>query len=122
MKNREKIALIVTGGGMRSAYCGGVVHGLAKKHPDFKPDIIIASSGGSGCASYYATEQTDHGENIYKNLITTSKFISFLRPSKIMDIDYLIDEVFKKQAPLDVKKLKKIKQKLLFAVTNYATG
>lgn len=122
MVEKEKIALIVSGGGMKSAYCGGVVHGLSKKYPGFKPDIIISSSGGSGCASYYVTEQTDSGERIYKNLITSKRFISFLRPSKILDIDYLIDDIFKKQEPLNAKKLKKTEQKIFYAVTNYDTG
>jgi predicted patatin/cPLA2 family phospholipase len=39
-----------------------------------------------------------------------------------MDIDYLIDEVFKKQAPLDVGRIARSQSRLLISVTEHQTG
>lgn len=43
--------------------------------------------------------------NIWGNLLPTKKFVDYRRFWKIIDIDYLIDEVFRKQDILDVEKI-----------------
>ena len=96
MDNVGKTAIICAGGGMRSAHGGGFLYALGTQL-NIRPDIIVASSGNAGNAIYFCAEQFDDLKNIWLERLSTSKFISFLRPFRVMDIDYLVDEVFKKQ-------------------------
>lgn len=105
MKMKPKIAIVCSGGGMRCGYTGGVLVALAKKLNLTSPEIIIAGSGSAGFSLYYLTQQYESIKKIAVKLLSTPKFISYMRFGKIMDIDYLIDVVFKKQQPLDFKKL-----------------
>ncbi|OGZ45155.1 MAG: hypothetical protein A2756_01680 [Candidatus Ryanbacteria bacterium RIFCSPHIGHO2_01_FULL_48_27] len=118
MSSQKKIAIVCSGGGMRCAYTGGVLVALAEKHKFTSPDIIIAASGSAAFAFYYLTRQYKSIEHIATELLSTPKFISFLRPFKIMDIDYLVDEVFKKQAPLNIGLLSDLKTKYYIAATD----
>src|SRR3989344_4157308 len=115
---KKKIAVVCSGGGMRSAYTGGALVALAIKHKLIAPDIIIAASGSAAFALYYLTGQYKSIERIATELLSTPKFISFLRPFRIMDIDYLIDVVFKKQDKLDSQKLSLLNTKYYIPVTN----
>lgn len=94
---KGKVALILTGGGMRCAYGAGVLSALGKIGR--VPDLIIAASGSAGGACYFLAGQYDSIRRIWTELLSTSRFISLLR-RPIMDIDYLIDSVFRKQEPL----------------------
>ena len=118
---KKKIAVVCSGGGMRSAYTGGALVALAIKHKLIAPDIIIAASGSAAFALYYLTGQYKSIERIATELLSTPKFISFLRPFRIMDIDYLIDVVFKIQEPLNTKELREQSAKYYIAITNAKT-
>ena len=99
----KKIALILSGGGMAASYNFGALLALVEKYQFISPDIVITGSGSAGTASYYIAGQ--HNSNIWGDLLSTKKFINFLRFWKIIDIDYLIDEIFKKQDPLQSEKI-----------------
>lgn len=118
----NKIAIVTSEGGMSCSYSVGVILGLIDKYKLTDPDIIIGASGSSGILAYFVAKQYEAGRNIWENLLSTKKFISFSRWGKIMDIDYVIDEIFKKQEPLDIDAIKKSKIKLLIATTNLTTG
>ena len=107
---------------MSCAYSVGVILGLIDKYKLTDPDIVIGASGSSGFLAYLVTKQYKEGRNIWANLLSTKKFISFSRWNKIMDIDYLIDEIFKKQEPLNLEAIKQSQIKLLIATTNLTTG
>lgn len=119
MKN--KIALICDGGGMKCVYSAGVLAALAKELNFTDPDIVVGSSG-SISFTYYISQQYDSIENIWTNLLASKKFISFKRLFPIMDINYMVDIVFKKQDPLQTDKIINSKIKAFFNVTNYDTG
>ncbi|KKW19897.1 MAG: hypothetical protein UY63_C0005G0080 [Parcubacteria group bacterium GW2011_GWA2_51_10] len=114
---KDRIAIVCSGGGMRCAYTGGALVALAREKELTSPDFIIASSGSAAFALYYLAGQLDAIQDIATYLLSTPKFISFLRPWKIMDIDYLIDVVFKEQRPLDVKKLQQAHSDYFIGVT-----
>ncbi len=107
---------------MRCAYTGGALVALARVLNITAPEIIIAGSGSAGFSLYYLTEQYDSIRRIATELLSTPKFISFLRPLKIMDIDYLIDVVFKKQEPLDIEKLSNVKTKYYIPIKGVSDG
>ncbi len=99
MKN-ETLAVVCSGGGMRCAYAAGALVALAQECGITHPDIIIASSGSASCAAYYLTGQYAALKMIWTKLLSTRRFIFLPRVWKMMDIDYLVDQVFVRQAPL----------------------
>ena len=100
-----KTAIILVGGGMRCAHGSGFLYALATKLHTRAPDIMIGASGDAGNVAYFCAGQSEENRHIWRDLLSTSKFISFWRFSRIMDIDYLIDTVFKQQAPLNTTDL-----------------
>jgi predicted patatin/cPLA2 family phospholipase len=117
-----KTAIIMSGGGMTCSYGVGTLLALIEKY-DFKnPDIAIASSGNAGTLSYFVSEQYTSIRNIWSNLLSTKKFINPFRFSRIIDIDYLIDDVFKKQDVLDEEKIYSSKITYLIPAIDLDTG
>lgn len=120
MKN--KIALILSWWWMRAVFCVGALTALVEKCWYTNPDIVIAWSWSSWTASYFVARQYKDIKKIRLTLLSTKKFINFWRIRKIMDIDYLIDIVFKQQAPLRVKQIEKSSIDYYIATTNSRTG
>jgi predicted patatin/cPLA2 family phospholipase len=112
----------MSGGGMTCSYSAGFLGALAKEIGFTKPDIIIASSGSVGSASYYVAGQYDSVTNIWAKHLSTNKFINLARFWRVIDIDYLIDSVFKKIEPLDEKLIYTSKIDYLVPVTNADSG
>ncbi len=119
--SNDKIAIVCSGGGMRCAYSAGALIALAEEFDLTKPDILIATSGSAGSSLYYLTGQYDDIKTIWTELLSTRKFISFFRFWRIMDIDYLIDEVFKKQCPLQVELLPQVNTNFYIPITDTVT-
>ena len=117
-----KTAIVLSGGGLSCSWSVGVVLGLVEKFKFYQPDILVAGSGNAGTAAYFCSKQFKSIENIWGNLLSNKKFLNFFRFKKIMDIDFLIDEIFKKTDPLNIKKLQKTKINLQIATTHEKTG
>jgi predicted patatin/cPLA2 family phospholipase len=115
---RDKIAIIFLGAGLASSYSVGSILGLIDKYKLTNPEIVLAGSGSVGTASYFVSGQYESLKNIWINLLSTRKFINFWRFWKILNIDYLIDEVFKKQSPLNQLRIRESKIKYYISVTN----
>jgi predicted patatin/cPLA2 family phospholipase len=98
-----KTAVILSGGGMRAAFCVGALLELHEK--GVVPDIVIAGSGSAGTGSYFVSSQYKSIPFIWGNLLSTKNFINLWRVKRVLNVDYLIDEVFKKQEPLDAQKV-----------------
>ena len=105
MEDRGKTVIILVGGGMRCAHGSGFLYALATKLHTRPPDIMIGASGDAGNVVYFCAGQSEENRHIWRDLLSTPKFISFWRLSRIMDIDYLVDTVFKQQAPLNTVNL-----------------
>lgn len=118
---QDKLAIIASGGGMKCSYGAGVLTALGERFK-VKPDILVGGSGGVGSLSYFACGQYSSIKNIWTNLLSNDEFLNPKRLRKIMDIDYLIDEVFKKQDPLDVEQLVSSGINYQIATTNVKTG
>jgi len=115
-------ALVISGGGLGCSWSVGALLALVKKYNFTSPDILIAGSGSAGTGAYFVSGQYDSIENIWSNLLSTSKFVSLKRLRKVINIDYLIDEVFKKQDPLDTSRIYKSKIDFLIPLTDAHTG
>ncbi|MFH0906342.1 MAG: patatin-like phospholipase family protein [archaeon] len=119
--NKEKIAVVFSGGGTLCAYSAGVVSALVKKYDLKKPDIIIGNSGGAGTAAYYVSGQYDLIERIWGEVVATNKFVDYLRIKEIADIDFII-EIFSKIVKLNLKSIKNSKIKFFISTTNSVSG
>ena len=107
---------------MRSAHGAGFLYALATELNITRPDIMIASSGDAGGTLYFCTSQYSGMRRIWLDLLSTRKFISLLRFWRIMDVDYLIDVVFKKQEPLDTERLQGTPIGWFIPLSDYDTG
>jgi predicted patatin/cPLA2 family phospholipase len=118
---KQKLAIVAGGGGMICDYSAGVLCALGEKLK-VNPDIVVGSSGSTGSLAYFVSKGFKSFRNVWVNLLSTKNFISFRRENKILDIDYMIDDVFKKKEPLNISKIKKSKTKFFISMTNYKTG
>lgn len=106
---------------MRCVYSVGVLTSLVEDYGVAEPDILIAVSGSAGGAVYYLSGQYRDTISTWLSMLPGNRFISFRR-RKVLDIDYLVDEIFKKKYPLDFKTLASAKTQLLVAVTRVNDG
>lgn len=53
------LALVLTGGGARAAYQAGVLRGLARRFPAFRPDILTGVSAGALNGAFLAARAAD---------------------------------------------------------------
>jgi len=118
----NKLAIVCSGGGMTCSYTAGFLKALVEEHNLTEPDILIAGSGSAGTAAYYVARQYNSVTDIWANRLSTKKFINKLRLRRIIDIDYLVDEVFKNQEPLDVKAILDSNIEFIIPATNVNTG
>lgn len=116
----NKIGIVLSGGGMRCAYSGGVLVALANEYGLRSPGAIAADSGSVGNSIYYLARQYREIEKIWTDYIASPKFIS--RGGTRMNIDYLVDTIFKKLLPLHTERVDRTKTRYYFSVTDVAGG
>jgi predicted patatin/cPLA2 family phospholipase len=124
--NREpdgrKLGLVIEGGAMRAVYSAGGAVALA--HLGFTDlfDEVYATSAGVMNASYFLANQPELGISVYFDNCTTRHFMNPLRIWKLIDIDYLFDQVIARDKRLDVDKILSSRTKLFVAVIDKRTG
>lgn len=107
---------------MKSAHGAGFLYALATELGVQRPDIMIGSSGDAGNVLYYCAGQWEEMKQIWVDLLWTPKFISLWRFWRVMNVDYLIDVVFKQQQPLDIKKVEASPIHWCIPLTDFDTG
>ncbi|GAA5127589.1 patatin-like phospholipase family protein [Luteolibacter yonseiensis] len=90
---------------MRAAAPAGGTLALAHAGMEAQFDAIYATSAGAINASYFLSGQGDLGISIYFDDLTTGRFINPRRLNKIVDVDWVIDELVCLKKPLDVAKI-----------------
>jgi predicted patatin/cPLA2 family phospholipase len=119
---KKKIALVASGGGMSCSYSAGAIHTLIEKYNLTEPDIVVGASGSAGTIVYYVAGQSDKFKHIWLGLIANKKFVNILRFWKVIDIDHLIDKIFKSEIPLNTQAVIDSPVNLLIAATDYTNG
>jgi predicted patatin/cPLA2 family phospholipase len=122
MGERELTAIVCSGGGMRSSHGAGFLYALATRLGITKPDVMIGSSGDAGNVLYFSAGQCEGMKRIWTELLSTPKFISPLRFWRVMDINYLVDTVFKNQEPLDTARVNASAIQWFVPIEEYDTG
>jgi predicted acylesterase/phospholipase RssA len=120
--DRQKTAIVMAGGGMRSAHGAGFLYALGTEVRADLPDMVVGSSGNAGNVLYFAAGQYDSIRRIWLELLSTRKFISLWRFWRMMDVDYVVDQVLKRQEPLDVETLAKGRVQYFIPITDARTG
>ena len=120
-----KLSIVAEGGGMRGAYALGAIDALYSHFGLKSVDYMTGSSASAATLAYYAAGQFYPGYYIWSNELPSPKFLSFrniLKCRPFFDIDYLVDEVFKKRIPLNENKVKASRMRLIVPLTNAETG
>lgn len=87
------------------------------KELNFTPDVIVAGSGSAGTAAYFCAGQYDEIKRAWTEHLVSPLFVNKFRLHKIMDINYLVDIIFKKKEPLRVKTIIESPIQLIIAAT-----
>ena len=126
MGKNTKTGLILEDGGMRAGFVAGALMALMdKEFIDF--DYAIGISASVPSLAYFAAGQRKEIESIWRDELSTPRLLcyeniptTFLSASPkrpILDIDYLVYEVFKKKYPVDVSAILRNKMICKFGVT-----
>jgi len=118
--------LILEGGGMRAGFVAGALMALMDKGlVDF--DVALAVSASIPTLAYFAAGQREAMERVWRDELNTPKLVCYrnipaasltLSPKRpVLDIDYLVFEVFKKKYPLNIQALLNSRTSCLFALT-----
>lgn len=103
-----RVALVIEGGGMRGAYPGGMVRGLAQLGLRDSFDEIYGTSAGAYNAAAFAIGQGEGAARIYAEDLSGTRFIDFRRPLSgrpVILLDYLIEDVLAANKVLDLRAL-----------------
>ena len=109
-------SVVLTGGGMRCSWSGGFLVGL--HDIGLLPKTILVTSGNAGNAVYIATGQSGMIKRIWVEHLSGNRFINFWRFKKIIDIDFLVDEVLTKKEPLNLPSLRNSSVRTILACFN----
>jgi len=120
------VGLILEGGSMRAGFVAGALMALMDKGMT-SFDLAVGVSASVPTLAYFAAGQRRCLEKIWREEIGSTRLVcyrnlplTFIRPSKrwpVLDIDYIVDEVFKRKCPLDVSALMSNQMQCGFAVT-----
>jgi predicted patatin/cPLA2 family phospholipase len=116
---------------MRAGFVAGALMALSDKAlTDF--DLAVAVSASVPTLAYFAAGQREELERVWREELNTPKLVCYrnlpaasLVPSSarpVINIDYLVYDVFKKRFPLDLQNLMGSKTTCLFAVTRLPKG
>ncbi len=125
-ENNGKSALIIVGGGYRSAYYFGVMKVLHEMGIANDFDTYVGISSGSAVLAYFLSEQLNDIHRICEDYVPRRVLYNprniLLRKKPILNLDYLVDEVFQQHVPLDVSKILNSQKEFIIPVMHYETG
>jgi predicted patatin/cPLA2 family phospholipase len=92
---------------MRSAHGAGFMYALGSMLKIQEPDMVIGVSGNAASALCYAAKaEYQCLKTVWTECLSTPEFISYKHPFRLMNVDYLIDQVFRSKAQSAVAILK----------------
>ncbi len=119
-----KRGLVIEGGGMRGAHsCGALMALVQAGIKDF--DVIVATSAGACSVGFFVSRQFDLLPVVWTKYLHDGRFINLKKlptSRSVMDLDYLIDDVFGRLEPLDVEAIRKSRTRFFMAATDCETG
>lgn len=102
----RRLGLVIEGGGMRGSTTAGGALALAHLGMSGLFDAVYASSAGVMNAAYYLSRQEDIGISIYFDDLATRAFYNPWRCWKVLDLDYVMEDIVKGRKRLDLDRLR----------------
>jgi predicted patatin/cPLA2 family phospholipase len=118
----RKLGLVIEGGAMRAVCSAGGAYALAKLGFTDLFDEVYGTSAGAMNASYFLSDQPKLGISVYFENCTTRSFLNPLRIWKVIDVDYLFEQVVSREKRLDVDRVLSSRSRLFVAVIDQCTG
>lgn len=120
-----KTGLVVEGGGMKCAYCAGILDAFMSEHIQF--DYCIGVSGGSGSAASYASGQIRRNIRFFTEYMHDPEFFgirSLLKTGNLFGLQYIYGDISNSDGkdPFDYDAFMRNPMEYELAVTNAATG
>lgn len=117
-----KPALVVQGGGMRGIYSIGALAALEDAGLRDAFSVVVGSSAGAINGAYFLARQANAALRIYLEDLTHPRFINPKRLWRVVDVDYLVDDVLKRRRPLDFEALHAAPADLRIVLTDADTA
>lgn len=120
----KKRALVIGMGAMRGAYDAGVALTLCRELGPDHFDAIYTVSAGTYTAAYFALNQPDSAEDVWRNYLDGGKLINFLNPLRgrsMLNLEYITHILRNGDALLHIERLR-FPQKLNFVLTEQHGG
>ena len=118
----RRLGLVIEGGGMRGASSAGGALALAHLGLSGLFDDVYATSAGVMNAAYYLSRQEDIGISIYFDDLATRTFYNPWRCWKVLDVDYVMDDIVKGRKRLDLERLRLSPSRFHVAMLDRSTG
>lgn len=118
----RRLGLVIEGGGMRGSTTAGGALALAHLGLSGLFDDVYATSAGVMNAAYYLSRQEDIGISIYFDDLASRAFYSPWRFWKVLDVDYVMEDIVKGSKRLDLDRLRQSPSGLHVALLDRATG
>ena len=107
---------------MRGAWAAGVLAFLYEQGRR-QYDFVYAASSGACSAAYFVAGMYEPGLSIWREqACKVVRKSNLLRRKPIIDLAYLVDQVFRKHIPLSVEALQKAPTRFLIVLTDCHTG
>jgi predicted patatin/cPLA2 family phospholipase len=119
---RTVTGLVVQGGGMRGIYSMAALSALEEAGLGNAFTHVFASSAGAINGAYMLAGQAHLAVTVYLDDISNRKFVNFARLRRIVDIDYLVDGVLKREKLLDVARVMTSGTELHIILTDAVSG
>lgn len=125
MPPKDKWALVLEGGAMRSIFTAGVLDALQVNHLKTF-DIVIGTSAGATCGTGFVSGQRRRMQNIFMNYLSGRRFFDFLRifdgEKSALDLNFAIRKIGEEMVPLDLEAFCNSKTKTYVTLTNVESG
>jgi len=114
---KEKIGLVLEGGGLRGAYTAGCLKWFLEHDISF--DYAVAISATALHLTTFAQKNIKGLHDLSVDWVADPRnigFKTFLREGQPVGYDFVFDYVLKKEVPIDVEKIRNSTQKIAFGV------
>jgi len=118
----QKTALILQGGAMRGVASAGAIIALEQLGFTRAFDAVYGASAGAINGAYFLAGQAAFGTSIYYQDIANRRFINLWRLRKIVDMDFLFEEIIARRKRLDLRRVRENPTPLVIVATDALTG
>jgi predicted patatin/cPLA2 family phospholipase len=101
----RRIALVIEGGGMRGVVSAGMAAAIEQLGLTEAFDEVHGASAGAFNGAFLLAGQASYLAALYPHGFGNPEFVSFrraLRGAPVFDMDYVVDDVWQRQRPLNV--------------------